>query len=78
MPQMLDMNLQDLVFALWISGLVFVCSFLAIFLFLPFGMGMFALCHCILEVYSFFFDFLQGLTAKSLPKVSEQALNLDS
>jgi hypothetical protein len=33
--------------------------------FLPFGMGMFTLCHCILDVYNFLFDFTEvGLSLR--------------
>lgn len=68
-PLTSGMELQDLEFVLlgfgWSSfGLVF----LAVSWFLPFGIAMYILCHCILEVYNFLFDF----TIKRLPGVWEE------
>jgi hypothetical protein len=53
-----DMELQDLVLALPGFGLVLVWSLLAIHLFVPFGLEMFILCHCLLEVCNLFFIFV--------------------
>jgi hypothetical protein len=55
-PWMLDTELQDFMFALLGFGLALAQSFHSI-LFLPFGMGMFTLCHCILGIFNFLFDF---------------------
>lgn len=55
------------------------CFFSLIFvilLFIPFGMGMFTLCHCMWEVFKFHFDFSQVLTVMSLLCMSGKILNL--
>jgi hypothetical protein len=60
-PQRLaDMELQDLMFSLLGLGLFLVQSLVSMHLFLPFGMEVFALCHCMLEVFKLFFDFYRG------------------
>jgi hypothetical protein len=43
-----------------------VSSFLAILLFFLLGMGLFTLCHCILEVLASFFFYFTWFTPKSL------------
>jgi hypothetical protein len=70
------MKLHNLVFALLGFGLILVQSFLTVLLFLPFGMGTFILCQCMLEVGNLFLIFT-GIIAKSLPSVSEEMLDLD-
>lgn len=52
----LDMELKDLMFPMLDFRLVLV-PFLPIWLFLPFGIGMFILCHYILEVLDFILIF---------------------
>jgi hypothetical protein len=44
--------------------------------FIPFGIAMCSLCHCVLEVLSmpFYFDYC-GLQIKQLPQISEETLN---
>jgi hypothetical protein len=64
--QMLDMGPQDLVLTLLSFSLALVQFFLAVLWFLPFGMGMLTVCHCILEVCNFSLIF-QGFRAESLP-----------
>jgi hypothetical protein len=59
-PWIRDKELQNLIFALLVR-IAFVLFFLIrknyILLFLPFGMGMFTLCHCMMEVSNLLFDF---------------------
>jgi hypothetical protein len=55
--QMLDMELQELMFVLLDFSLALLRSFLAILLFLPYGMGMFTLCQHIVEVCNLLSDF---------------------
>jgi hypothetical protein len=50
MPQSLVIKIQDLVFVLLGFGLALLPSLLSIPLFFPFGMGMLALYHCMLEL----------------------------
>jgi hypothetical protein len=60
-------ELQDLMFALLQFGLDVEPTIPPFYApILPFGMGMFNLCHFILGVCNLFV-ILQGLTAKSLP-----------
>jgi predicted membrane metal-binding protein len=59
-PQMSDMELQGLMLSLLGFGLALVSPFFIIFLFLPFWDANFILCHCILEVYNFLFDFTEA------------------
>lgn len=49
-PKMVDMKLQDLMFALPSFGLASFWSFFAMPPFLPFEMRLCVLCHCMLEV----------------------------
>jgi hypothetical protein len=62
MAGMLDMELQDLMFSLQVFCLDLLQSFFTILLFICFGMRIFILCHCILEVCNFVV--LQGLTVR--------------
>lgn len=57
-PQVLDKCWQDLVFALLKLDLVLFFSFLAIPPFLLYEMGIFTLCHFILEVHNLAFHFI--------------------
>lgn len=58
-PHLPDMNTLDLMSALLGFSFALVWSLLVIFMFLPFEMGMFTLCHFILEVWNLIFDSLQ-------------------
>jgi hypothetical protein len=60
-----EMKLQDLVFALLDFGLALVPSIHSMPPFLPFGMGMFTLCHCRLEARKLMFYFYR---VKHLPE----------
>jgi hypothetical protein len=51
-------------------------SLLAIFLFLHLEMGMLALCHFVLGVGNFVFDFTGFIDKKSLLWISEETLDL--
>lgn len=53
-PQMLDMDLQDLMFVLLGFGFTLTQLFLSL-IFLHFGMGKFTLYHCFLGLTNFFF-----------------------
>ena len=62
------MERQSLEFAQLVFGLAVVRSFLAVLSFLPFGLAVYVLCHCMLEVYDLLFDFdFTGVTVKRLP-----------
>lgn len=54
-----DMELYNLMFALWHFGLALI-SFLLFFPFVSFEMGLFSLCHFILEAFNFVFGFYRG------------------
>jgi hypothetical protein len=61
-PQVLNMELRDLVLALLAHSLTLVRVLFGIFLFFPLGMGMgrCTLCHCVLEVCSFLLGFYRA------------------
>jgi hypothetical protein len=63
-PQKTNRELQNLVLVLLGFSLVLVSSIFSVLAFLPFGMGIFTLCHYILKVSNLFFHFY---AAKSLP-----------
>lgn len=58
--------------------LALIHYFFTMFPFSPFGMIMFILCHCMLEVCNLLFDFdFVGVAIKSLPWFSEKTLTLE-
>jgi hypothetical protein len=57
------MEMQNLKFALLGFGLALVQFFLTISLFLPSGMIMYILCHCMLEVCDLLFAFKRGFSS---------------
>lgn len=62
----LEMELQDFGFALLDFCLALVQYVLTMPQFFPFGMVMYILCHCMLEVCNLLFDFT-GVSIKKLP-----------
>jgi hypothetical protein len=64
---MSDIDMQSLEFA-WLGlGLALVQYLLTMLFFLPFGVAMCILCHCMLEVCDLHFDFdFTGLIVKRL------------
>jgi hypothetical protein len=64
------------VFALLDFSLGLALSFFSKPVLLPFEMGMFSLCYCMLKIYNLCLV-LQEFTAKILPWVSEKTLNMD-
>jgi hypothetical protein len=72
-----DMKLQDLMcFDLLGFSVPLVLPFLSLLLFLPFRIGIFTLCHCVLGICNFLLYFI-GLTAKRVPWLWMGTLNLD-
>lgn len=57
--------LQDLTFVFLGMNLTLVWSFLAVYLFLPFGIVMLILWHCILELSNLLFVFIRTLNRLS-------------
>jgi hypothetical protein len=70
--QILDKELQDLMFVLLAFSLVLVPSFHYMRPFFLFEMEIFFLSHC--KICNLTFWVIQGLTTKSLPWVSEETL----
>lgn len=62
-------------FVLLCFNLALVKHFFTMFSFLHFGMEIYTVCHCMLEVCHFLFLILQGLTIKRLTLVSEETLS---
>jgi hypothetical protein len=53
-----SLELQDLMISLLGFDLALVSSYMVTLLFFTFGMGMFTLCHCTLEICDLLFDFI--------------------
>lgn len=64
------MELQDLQFALLGCCLALVQYFLSVAQFLPFGMAMYILCHCMWEARNLLSDFTASVTVKRLTDLS--------
>jgi hypothetical protein len=73
---MLDVDLQDLTITLLGFGLALVSFFLSVSPFLPFRMGILLCDNVSWEYVTCFLTFTEAIT-KSLPRVSEEPLDMD-